>query len=46
MGIAGLSGSHYLPLEPWRPDIQPSEAIDLKDYCILADNWLSEILWP
>ena len=45
--IAGLSGSHYLPLEPWRADTDKDDnKVDLIDYAVLADYWLEEILFP
>ena len=46
LGLAGLSGTHYLELEPWRPDANNDDKIDLKDFAVTADNWLEEILWP
>jgi len=27
-------------------DVYPDAVIDLKDYAILADEWLEERLWP
>ena len=46
LGLAGLSGTHYLALEPWRADANNDDKVDLKDYVIMAKNWLKEILWP
>ena len=46
LGLAGLSGTHYLALEPWRPDANNDDKIDLRDFAVTADNWLEEILWP
>ena len=46
MYIAGLSGSHYLPLESWRTDIDGDDDVDLKDFAKMADYWLEEILFP
>ncbi|MCJ7693647.1 MAG: LamG domain-containing protein [Sedimentisphaerales bacterium] len=39
-------GSQYLPLEPWRADASGDKVINLKDYAIMAENWLNEILFP
>ena len=46
LGIAGLSGSHYLPLESWRTDADDDDDVDLKDFAKMADYWLEEILFP
>jgi hypothetical protein len=47
LGIAGLSGTHYLPLEPWCADTDKDDnKVDLIDYAVLADYWLEEILFP
>jgi len=46
LGLAGLSGTHYLALEPWRADANSDDKVDLKDYVIMARNWLKEVLWP
>jgi hypothetical protein len=46
LGLAGLSGTRYLALEPWRPDANNDDKIDLRDFAVTADNWLEEILWP
>jgi hypothetical protein len=39
-------GSWYLPLEPWRANANDDDIVDLQDYAIMADNWLTEVLWP
>jgi len=44
--IPGLSGEHYLALEPWRADANDDDKVDFQDYVIMAKNWLKEILWP
>ena len=46
LGLAGLSGTHYLALEPWRADANNDDIVDFKDYVIMANNWLKEMLWP
>ncbi len=46
LGLAGLSGTHYLELEPWRTDANDDDKVNFKDYSIMANNWLKEILWP
>jgi hypothetical protein len=46
LDIAGLSGTHHLGLEPWRPDADDDDSIDLTDYAATADNWLTEVKWP
>jgi len=42
----GASSSQYVTLPPGRPDADGDSKIDLKDYSIMAGNWLKEILWP
>jgi hypothetical protein len=42
----GASSSQYVTLPPGRPDANGDNKIDLKDYSILANNWLDEVLWP
>lgn len=41
---------HYYPVTPpanvYDPDPINSKKIDLKDYAVLAESWLSELLWP
>ena len=39
-------GSQYLELEPWRADADGDDKVDFKDFAIMADNWLDEVLWP
>jgi hypothetical protein len=39
-------GSWYLPLEPWRANADGDDDVDLADYAIMADSWLTEVLWP
>jgi len=39
-------GSAYVTLPPGRPDADGDNKIDLKDYSVLASNWLEKILWP
>jgi hypothetical protein len=46
LDLAGLAGTHNLGLEPWRPDSDDDDTINLKDYAATADNWLEEVLWP
>jgi len=46
LDIAGLSGTHHLGLEPWRPDADGDDTVNLKDYAVTADNWLTEVEWP
>jgi hypothetical protein len=46
LDLAGLSGTHYLGLEPWRPDADGDDTVNLNDYAVTADNWLEEVLWP
>ena len=42
----GASSSQYVTLPPGRPDADGDNKIDLKDYAVMANNWLKEILWP
>jgi len=44
--LADPNGMFYQPLEDWRADIDDNDKVDFKDYVILANNWLDEILWP
>ena len=46
LDLAGLGGTHHLGLEPWRPDPDGDDTVNLKDYAVTADNWLEEVLWP
>jgi hypothetical protein len=46
LDLAGLSGTHSLGLEPWRPDPSNDDKVNFNDYGVMADNWLSEVLWP
>ena len=40
------SGSQYFPMEPWCANANDDDMVDLKDFAIMADHWLSEVLWP
>ena len=43
----GSEGLFWKELEPWRADIFDDDAIDFKDYAVMADRWLDgPILWP
>lgn len=46
----GTLGLHYYPVTSpanvYDPDPINSKKIDLKDYAVLAESWLSELLWP
>ena len=44
--IAYLTGHNHVPLEDWRADINDDDKVDFKDYAVMANNWLDEILWP
>jgi hypothetical protein len=46
--IASLAGvsSADIPLEPWRANTDGDNDVDLQDYAMMADNWLTEVLWP
>ncbi len=46
LGLAGLSGTYDLGLEPWRPDADANDTVNFSDYTVTADNWLKEVLWP
>jgi hypothetical protein len=46
LGLAGLSGTHHIGLEPWRPNADGDTTIDFLDFSVMADNWLKEVLWP
>ena len=46
LGLAGLSGTHHIGLEPWRPNADGDTTIDFIDFSVMADNWLKEVLWP
>ena len=39
-------GSWYLPLEPWRADANKDDMVNFPDFAVIADNWLTEVLWP
>ena len=39
-------GSWYIPLEPWRANANDDAIVDLLDYAIMADSWLTDVLWP
>ncbi len=43
--VAGISDV-YVPLEAWRADLNGDGTVDLKDYAIMASNWLNELPWP
>jgi len=42
------AGDAEFPLESWRANANPDDddVVDLKDFAIMADNWLTEVLWP
>jgi hypothetical protein len=42
----GLAGSQNIKFPPWRPNGNADGVIDLRDFAILAGNWLDEALWP
>jgi len=55
MGVAGVEGIVYLPLssvadlvvgdkDPCYPNVD--ERIDFRDYGVLTEHWLREVLWP
>jgi hypothetical protein len=57
MGLSGLTGMQYLPLEtvgniiikdpPGGPyDSGNPDIVNLRDYAVMADSWLETILWP
>ena len=39
-------GSWYVPLESWRANANEDDVVNLADYAIMADSWLTEVLWP
>jgi hypothetical protein len=42
----GVAGSQNIKFPPWRPNGNADGVIDLRDFAILAGNWLEEALWP
>ena len=50
MALAGAEGPLYMPLEsPANPyDKEPpySKYVNLRDYCVMAGNWLEQVPWP
>jgi hypothetical protein len=57
MGIAGLTGEIYVPnpsnanfvvKSPYLPNYDPNnpDIVNFVDYEVLADNWLTEYMWP
>ncbi len=57
MGVAGVEGLIYMPLDsiadlvvgiqdPNNPSEPIDDQVDFRDYSVLADNWLTEWLWP
>jgi hypothetical protein len=46
--IASLAGvsSAELGLEPWRVDANEDDIVNFPDFVVIADNWLTEVLWP
>jgi hypothetical protein len=57
MGLAGIVGKVYVPMiattniypksPPGAPyDPNNIDVINIKDYAIIADNWLDRVLWP
>jgi len=42
----GASSSQFVSLPFWRADADGDNTIDLKDYAVMANNWLEKILWP
>jgi hypothetical protein len=46
MYLAGVTGTFYVPLEDWRVDLDNDDKVNLKDYAILADEWLVTKLFP
>ncbi|UCF42908.1 MAG: LamG domain-containing protein, partial [Planctomycetota bacterium] len=46
LDLAGLSGTHHLGLEAWRPDADGDDTVNFDDYGIMADNWLKDLVWP
>ncbi|MHC4676098.1 MAG: LamG domain-containing protein, partial [Planctomycetota bacterium] len=42
----GASSNAYVTLPMGRPDADGDNKIDLKDYSVMANNWLETILWP
>jgi hypothetical protein len=39
-------GSQDFPLEPWRANANDDDSVNLKDFAVMADSWLGEILFP
>jgi len=39
-------GMVYVPLADWRADANKDDIVDFKDYAVMADNWLKELLFP
>jgi len=39
-------GSFYQPLEDWRADADKDDTVNFVDHAYMAENWLTEILWP
>jgi hypothetical protein len=46
LDLAGLSGTHNLALEPWRPDPDGDDTVKFDDFDVMADNWLKDVFWP
>jgi hypothetical protein len=40
------SGSEYIALPSWRADANKDDIVNSPDFAIMADGWLSEILFP
>jgi hypothetical protein len=45
MGLQG-PGSQYVGLPSWRTDADDDDTVNFKDFGIMADNWLAEVMWP
>ena len=43
--VANPGGSTHIPVMS-RVDFDDSDSIDFRDYAVVADKWLEEILWP
>jgi hypothetical protein len=39
-------GSFYQSLEDWRADADKDDKVNFVDHAYMAENWLTEILWP
>jgi hypothetical protein len=39
-------GQFYQPLEDWRADADKDDTVNFVDHAYMAENWLTEILWP